>query len=128
MTTAPDLLSREARDLIEDYENQLCMSVETAKELVVQFNNGGIVSRVWKTAEDMLRAITDEFYVDVLPLRWEHMITYSRLQRNEAQSHKDPSDHVIISHAITNKMPLLSSDTRFPFYTAQGLQLIKSRP
>ena len=52
------------------------------------------------------------------------MQTYSRLQRNEAQGHKDPSDHVIISQAITLGIPLISSDTRFPFYRKQGLQLI----
>ena len=41
------------------------------------------------------------------------------------QNHRDPSDHVIISHAITEHMPLLSSDTRFPFYRNQGLELIE---
>ena len=36
----------------------------------------------------------------------------------------DPSDHVIISHAITERIALLSSDTRFWFYRDQGLDLI----
>ncbi|MBR1546426.1 MAG: hypothetical protein IJ633_06500 [Prevotella sp.] len=52
------------------------------------------------------------------------METFSRLRVNSAQGHKDPSDHVIISHAITEKLPLVSSDTRFPFYKKQGLDLI----
>lgn len=35
-----------------------------------------------------------------------------------------PSDHIIIAHAITNRMPLISSDHKFKFYTKQGLDLI----
>ncbi len=38
--------------------------------------------------------------------------------------HRDPSDHIIISHAMTLKMPLISSDTKFGFYAKQGLDLI----
>ncbi len=35
------------------------------------------------------------------------------------------SDHIIISHAITERMTLISSDTKFPFYRNQGLELIE---
>ena len=42
----------------------------------------------------------------------------------EPQGHKDPSDHVIIAHAITEHLPLISSDTRFGFYRSQGLDLV----
>lgn len=72
----------------------------------------------------MVAAIEDEYYVKILPLGKEHMNTYSRLSINSIDDHKDPSDHVIISHAITNKLPLISSDQRFPYYTEQGLDLI----
>jgi len=63
----------------------------------------------------------------VLPLNTEHMKTYAQLQLNEAMGHKDPSDHIIISQAITEHLPLVSSDTRFPFYRNQGLELIENR-
>ena len=49
---------------------------------------------------------------------------YSNTLHISAESVKEPSDHVIISHAITNKLPLISSDHRFPYYTEQGLDLI----
>ena len=39
-------------------------------------------------------------------------------------NHKDPSDHVIIAHAMTLGMPLISSDTRFEFYRRHGLDFI----
>ena len=40
------------------------------------------------------------------------------------QLSRDPSDHVIIAHAITNRMPLVSSDRKFKFYEDQGLELV----
>lgn len=62
--------------------------------------------------------------MDVLPLREEHMRTYSKLKLNTMQGHNDPSDHVIISHAITEHLPLVSEDGKFAFYKDQGLDLI----
>lgn len=117
-------LSKDVEALLFDADNQLYMSMESARELIVQFNNGGIVSKHWKTAKDMLCTVSEEFCVTALPLQWEHMITYSGLSINENQNHKDPSDHIIISHAITNRLPLISSDHKFPFYRKQGLDLI----
>ena len=52
------------------------------------------------------------------------MMVYARMDINEAQGHKDPSDHIIIAHAIAERMPLISSDSRFEFYRSQGLDLI----
>ncbi len=52
------------------------------------------------------------------------MRTYSRLRLNMLKDHKDPSDHVIISHAITENLPLISDDGKFDFYKRQGLDLI----
>ena len=53
------------------------------------------------------------------------MFTYSRLTINEAQDHRDPSDHVIIAHAITECLTLLSSDQKFAFYRSQGFELLE---
>ena len=72
----------------------------------------------------MVEAIEKEYYVEILPVTKEHMETYAGMELNEAQGHKDPSDHVIIAHAITEKLPLISSDRRFGFYRNQGLDLI----
>ena len=38
---------------------------------------------------------------------------------------REPSNHIIISHAITEHLTLLSSDQKFPFYRNQGLDLIE---
>ena len=117
-------LSREVVSLLSDYANTLHMSAESVKELIVAYNNKGLLTKKWKSAEEMVTAIEDEYYIKILPVSKEHMKTYSKLSINSIDGHKDPSDHVIISHAITNKIPLISSDRRFPYYTEQGLDLI----
>ena len=73
----------------------------------------------------MLMCIQHEAVIDTLPLSEATMFTYSRLRLNETMDHRDPSDHVIISHAITERLTLLSSDQKFAFYRDQGLDLIE---
>ena len=112
-------------DILNDPENRLYISAETQRELIVSFNNKRFLTRFWKTAEEMLLSIKQEANIDTLPITERTMLTYSRLQLNEKQDHRDPSDHVIISHAITEKLTLMSSDDKFPFYRNQGLDLIE---
>lgn len=76
------------------------------------------------TCIQMIDAIKNEFFIEILPLREEHMKTYSELVLNVEQDHKDPSDHIIIAHAITEGLPLISDDRKFKFYQKQGLDFI----
>lgn len=119
-----DSLSRDVRAILEDYDNTFYISSESVKELIVAYRNKGLGVRYWKTPEAMVKAIEKDYGIVILPIAKEHMLTYSRLQLNEAQGHKDPSDHVIIAQAITEHIPLITSDARFPFYRAQGLELV----
>ena len=120
----PDSLSEDVKDLISEPDALLYASAESAKELVVAYQNKGLFAKRWKSPEDMLHSIEQEHYIEFLPVRMEHIFTYSRMEINERQCHKDPSDHVIIAHAITERMPLISSDSRFEFYRNQGLDLV----
>ena len=122
--TDKSLLSNDVLSILEDYENTICISTESLREIIISFNHGGIVSKYWKSAHDIIDSIQQEWFITILPLKREHMRTYSDLVLNVAEDHKDPSDHVIISHAITNKMPLISSDGKFEFYRSQGLDFI----
>ena len=119
-----EMLSHDVKAILEEPDTLLYISAESVRELIVGYRNKGLCSKRWKTVEDMVAAIEEEFYVRILPLKKEHMKTYARMEVNETQGHKDPSDHVIIAHAITEHLPLISSDTRFGFYRSQGLDLI----
>lgn len=120
-------LSHDVLALFDDYENEFCISSETLKELVLLWNKKPHIRKWWRTAKDLVRSVDEYYGFTVLYLHKEHYETYATLQINEAQEHNDPSDHVIIAHAITNRMPLISSDTRFPFYQNQHLELIVNK-
>lgn len=122
-----DAIDRDVKAIIEDPNATFCMSVESIKELIVAYRNKGLGSKRWKTPEEMVRAIRNEFYIDVLPLTFDDVATYSSMTINEPQGHKDPSDHIIIAQAIHLHLPLISSDSRFEFYRSQGLDLIYNR-
>ena len=95
------------------------------RELVVHFNNKKLLNRYFKTSTDVLKAVEEELDIEFLPIRRNVGYAYSNLRLNEEADHRDPSDHVIIAHAITERMALMSSDHNFPFYRNQGLELIE---
>ena len=125
LLTDVESLSKGALDLIDDTENTLYASCETMRELVVNFNNKKLLSKFFRNSTEVLAAVENELGIEFQPNRRDVGYTYSRLRLNEEQEHNDPSDHMIIAHAITERMALMSSDTRFPFYRNQGLELIE---
>ena len=125
LITSTDTTELEFWDIIDDPEVMLFASFETARELVVHFNNKALLSKHWQTARQMLTSIEQDYGIEFLPLRRDTAFTYGDLQLNEEQDHRDPSDHIIIAHAITERLTLLSSDQKFAFYRSQGLDLIE---
>ena len=125
LLTDVDIISASALDMLSDRNNLLFASAESMRELVVHFNNKKLLNRHYKTSEEVLRVVEDELDIEFLPVRPDVGYAYSRLRLNFGQDHRDPSDHMIIAHAITERLPLLSSDEKFPFYRAQGLDLIE---
>ena len=121
-----EMLCRDVEELALDYGNLLYMSMESVRELVTAYRVKKILHDTWHSAEEMVMSIETDYNVRVLPVDMNVMRTYANLETNTAQDHRDPSDHVIISHAITLGMPLISSDRKFPFYRRQGLDLIEN--
>jgi len=125
LTTDWDSLSYDVRTIIKDYTNTLYISAETTRELIVGFRKKSFSIKQWKTCEDLIDSLSDFYHLEILPIDKHVAKVHSRLEIKS--DHKDPSDHIIISHAIATKMPLISSDEKFPFYTKQGLQLVYNK-
>ena len=125
LLTDVDSIPTEALDMLSDRNNQLFASVETMRELVVHFNNKRLLSKFFDNSDDMLWILQKHYGLRVLPVTDAIMHTYAQLELNLAQDHRDPSDHVIIAHTITERLALLSSDEKFPFYRNQGIDLIE---
>jgi PIN domain nuclease of toxin-antitoxin system len=54
-----------------------------------------------------------------------HLTNYVRLEL--APDHKDLTDHAIIAQAISDKIPLISSDYKFKNYVSQGLHFVYNK-
>jgi len=112
-------LERDVWDILSDYNSRLSVSTVSIQEIIHLYKKGKIKT-TWKSADDILPSI--ELNFEILPVKKEHLITYSKLSTPE--SHNDPNDHVIISQAITEKMTLISSDHQFEDYVKQKLDFI----
>ena len=120
--TDPQQLNRDVAEILGDYENLIYISTESLRELIIHYNNKALLRKYWKTKRDMLRSITTQYGLQILPLTPDVMYTYAKMNLY----HNDPSDHVIIAQAIAMKMPLISDDNRFPDYRKEGLELIEN--
>ena len=118
-------LADDTKDILEDYENIIYVSSESVKEFIHLVQNEKIRPSKSIATLDVFNFIEDTLGFNVKYVTKEHLRTFSKLALVEG--HNDPSDRLIISQSLTEKMPLISSDTKFPKYRKQGLELIVNR-
>ena len=114
----PYRLNKDVMYLITDYENQIYISSESIKEFIhlAQLKRIKVKEKIFDYIETLGYTIK---YV-----KKEHLKTLAVLPTERI--HNDPSDRLIVSQAITEKLPLISSDTAFPLYQKHGLELIEN--
>lgn len=121
-----DLAEDTAIRILDD-NTELYVSVDTLMELVIQINHHKSITKVYSTLDSIMQYLSgfNIHYLDVTKL---DVIQYGYLLPNIEMKHKDPWDHMIICQAITRKLLLYSTDTKFDYYRGQGLKLIKCNP
>ena len=120
-----DFISNDVRAILDDCENQIYVSSESVKEYIQLIQTERVVLEKNYRSRDVFDLIENEFGLQVKYITKKHLETLSKLKTVEG--HNDPSDRLIISQAITEKIPLISSDKKFPKYTKFGLDLIPNR-
>jgi len=114
-------LDKEVASILDNYENLIYVSSEVIKETMHLIRYRKIDVKQWKTPNDIWKSIEEwEFKIDYVHKK--HLETLGNLTM--VKDHKDPTDHIIIAQAITNKMPIISSDQQFKNYKQQGLDLV----
>jgi len=120
-----ELLSKKVTANLDDYNNELYLSSESLREIRELWQVGKVHVKEWKSATDIIDFIKNETTVIIKYAKEEHFRTYFELPWFE--NHKDPRDRMIIAHAITEKLTLISSDTKFFGYVKYGLELIHNK-
>ena len=111
--------------ILEDYDNLIYVSSESIKEFVHLVQNEKIRLPKGQVLFDVFDLIESKLGFNIKYVGKEHLRTLINLERVEG--HNDPGDRLIIAQAITENIPLISSDTKFPKYRKQGLTLIQNR-
>jgi len=120
-------VSDDVEAIVNDYGNQLYICAASVRELVAAWHKYDKMQSKWKKPSIMLDFIQNQLGIEILYPQREHYQTFVNLQWNMAAKHTDTTDHIIISHAITEKLPLISSDGKFDFYCRQGLKFFYNK-
>ena len=118
-------ISDDTKDILDDYENMIYVSSESIKEFIHLVQNEKVILKKEIRSLEVFDLIENIFGLEVKYVTKEHLRTFAKLALVEG--HNDPSDRLIISQALTEKVLLISSDTKFPKYRKQGLDLIFNR-
>jgi PIN domain nuclease of toxin-antitoxin system len=119
-----DNLDAQVEAIIADFSNILYTSSIVINEIILLYKSGKL--KLWncKSAQDVLKGI-QRAGIEIVYYNSYHLKKYIEL--NLFGNHKDLNDHAIIAQAISDKIPLISSDRCFENYTSQGLAFIYNK-
>ena len=119
-----DLLDNDTDALLRDYSTQVSISSISVQEFIHLVQIGRIKSK--KIAKrSVFELLETEFNIKVLYVTREHLEEFEQLP--SVPNHNDPNDRMIIAQAISNRLELVSSDTKFVHYRKYGLQLVQAQ-
>ena len=124
LTQDDDSISRDVQHILDDYSNRFYVSSVAVRELIHAYKTGHIEDRDIKSIDSLFDAM-EKSEIEIVPMNKFHLMQYATLET--ALGHKDPNDHIIISQAISDKIPIISSDRKFKEYVGQGLEFIYNR-
>jgi len=101
------------KHLLSEYNNVFYVSSSSIFEALHLFQTGRIAPKQ-KTSDEFLKEIKTVYNLQILHTKTEHFDTFAKLPA--VSGHNDPIDRIIIAQSITEKIPLISSDSKFKHY------------
>jgi len=117
-----DYTSKEVDAIMNDYENVGYISSECVREFIQLEQAGKFRSKNRNSKIDIFDFAENSLGLKIKYIAEEHLKTFAKLEL--VDGHNDPFDRLIIAHAITEKIPIISSDKQFRKYKEQGLEFI----
>ena len=103
-------LSPDARNIIADLDNQLFLSVASLWEIAIKISIGKL--SLLQPFGQLIPQQLLESDISVMPIALNHLTRLSDLPFH----HRDPFDRLIIAQAVTESLPVISSDAVFSQY------------
>ena len=119
-----ELLDRNTENLLQDYSNQIYISSISVMEFINLVQSERVKSKKIDK-ENLTKMIEEKLGFTILYVTKYHLEELEKLPL--VPKHNDPNDRLIIAQAISNRLELVSTDTKFVHYCQYGLSLIKAR-
>jgi len=110
---SPQRLTKRAVSVLENEENVLELSAVSLSEIAIKTALGKL-----NLSAVIARQAVEDLGIRILPYTAEHAFHLFDLPLH----HGDPFDRQIIAQAVSEKIPILTSDEKFSLY--KGLKLI----
>nr|VFJ48043.1 MAG: PIN domain nuclease, a component of toxin-antitoxin system (PIN domain) [Candidatus Kentron sp. DK] len=105
-----DRLGGKTKELMEDFDNALVLSVASLWEIAIKISIGKL--DLLKEFDQFIPEKLEENEVEVLPIRLPHLSEMMKLPLY----HRDPFDRLIIAQSISENLPLIAHDGLFKEY------------
>ena len=110
---SPERLTKRATTILENAENVLELSAISLSEIAIKRALGKL-----RLSADVARQAVADLNIRILPYTADHAFQLFDLPLH----HANPFDRQIIAQALSEKIPILTSDEKFSLY--KGLRLI----
>lgn len=114
-----NLLSKKAREIIENPENGIYASSVSLWEISLKYKLGKLKITGFKPSQipDFLRKLN----IEIISLEADEASSYDSLSESH---HKDPFDRMLIWQAMQRKLAIVSKDSEMKKYKSRGLKTI----
>lgn len=114
------------QSILTNSQNSFYASIISLLEIAQLYRKKKIIEldyEVFDIGDKLIDSISNNLpTIEILPFEYREARIASRL--TFVPNHKDPNDLAIIAHAISEQMPIISCDDKFPEYESQGVTVI----
>ena len=103
-------LSMRARQVIEDTETSILLSIASAWEIAIKVSTGKLFLR--NSLDRVISQHLQDNVIALLDITVDHTVRLMTLPFH----HRDPFDRLLIAQAMIEHMPILSADAAFDAY------------
>lgn len=121
-TMNPGELSRDTREILNDYSNILLTSDVCIHEFIHLAQIGKLGKGKHDIEPNAVLKIISDAGIEMIQVSRLHLRQFAALPFHG--DHRDPNDRLIIAQAISDHIPLISSDGNFSDYIGDGLEFI----
>jgi PIN domain nuclease of toxin-antitoxin system len=111
----PIRLSQQARNLLDDENNTLFLSIISVWEIQIKLQIGKLTLKV--PLSELIKDQQETNDLQLLPIELIHIYALTNLPNH----HRDPFDRLLIAQATVEQFPIVSIDSIFDNYPIQRL-------